>query len=139
MRSDRRRRAGFTLVEMTVATVLLFVGVVAAIVCITSAVRSQSMAAQRANAAMLAERRMAQLEATPDEIGPGEQQGEFGEEYPGYAYTQSVEATEWQDLYHVTVTVTWPGAGARRSLVFDTFLSAAQPDTTSASAAGTAS
>ena len=129
MRPDRRRRAGFTLVEMTVATVLLFVGVVAAILCITSAIRSQAMAAQRSNAAMLAERQLARLEAAPDEITVGEQQGEFGEEYPGYAYTQSVEATEWQELYHVILTVTWSGGAATRSLVFDTFVSVAQPET----------
>jgi general secretion pathway protein I len=136
MRPDRRRIAGFTLVEMTVATVLLFVGVVAAILCITSAVRSQAMAAQRTNAAMLAERQLAQLEATPDEITVGEQQGEFGEEYPGYTYTQSIEATEWQDLYRVTLRVSWPGGSAMRSLEFDTFVSAAQPEAAPAPSGG---
>lgn len=104
----RRRRAGFTLVEMVVATILLFVGGVAAMMCISSSLRITGVAEAHAKAAMLAERRLAELETEPDLLTAGDQQGDFGDEYPGYQWMQSVEPTNLTDVSRVTLTISWP-------------------------------
>ena len=125
MARSRRAVAGFTLVEMTVATVLLFVGVVSATLCMSAAVRSQEAAEARANAALLAERRLVELAANPAEVTPGEQQGEFGEDYAGLGYRQTVEPTEYPQLYYVAVEVASTTGSGRRPITVATYLSVA--------------
>ncbi len=67
----RKRQAGFTLIEMVVATVLLVLGVVAALACISSATRSTSISSEYTTAALLAQQKIAEVEATPDQIQGG--------------------------------------------------------------------
>ncbi len=122
------RRAGFTLVEMIVAAVLLFVGVVATLVCISSATRSTSIASEYTNAALLAQKHFSELQAQPDQITSGDQQGEFGEENPGFRWQQTSEATDIQGLLKVTLIVDWPSGGTRRIAQFATYMQ--QPPTT---------
>ncbi len=125
-RVSRRGRAGFTLVEMVVATILLFVGGVAAMMCISSSLRITGVAEAHAKAAMLAERRLAELETQPDELTAGDQQGDFGEEYPGFQWTQSVEPTDLTDVSRVTLTITWPNGLRIGRATFVTMLRTAE-------------
>ncbi len=108
----RRRRSGFTLVEMVVATIVLFVGGVAAMMAISSCTRSIGIAEAYSKAALLAEQRLAELESQPDTLTSGDQQGDFGDENAGYQWMQSVEPTDLTDVSRVTLVVTWP-MGAR--------------------------
>jgi type II secretion system protein I len=107
-RLRRRTSRGFTLVEMVVAAILLFVGAVSAMMCISSSIRTAGVAEAHAKAALLAERRLAELETQPDQVTAGDQQGDFGDEYPGYQWMQSVEPTDLSDVSRVTLTITWP-------------------------------
>jgi Tfp pilus assembly protein PilV len=118
----RRRHAGFTLVEMVVATILLFVGGVAAMMCISSALRITSAAEAHSRAAILAERRLAELETQPDLITSGDQQGDFGDQYPGYQWTQTVEPTDLADVSRITLVITWPNGVRQGRAVFVTML-----------------
>lgn len=119
IRSARRRR-GFTLIEMIVATVLLALGVVAALGCIASATRATSVAGEYTTAALLAQQRFAELQVQPDEVASGQQQGEFGELYPGYTWSQSSEPTGIEGVYRVSLVVEWQTGQALRSARFAT-------------------
>ncbi len=122
MRRSRRRCAGFTLVEMVVAAILLFVGGVAAMMCISSSLRITGVAEAHAKSAILAERRLAELETQPDLVTAGDQQGDFGDEYPGFQWTQTVEPTDIADVSRVTLTITWPNGLRTGSATFVTML-----------------
>jgi len=117
-----RKQTGFTLVEMVVATILLAVGGVAAMMAISASIRTVGDAESYSRAAMLAEMRLAELEAQPETVSSGEQQGDFGEEYPGYTWTQTVEPTDLSDVVRVTVTVKWPMGLRRGQASFTTML-----------------
>jgi prepilin-type N-terminal cleavage/methylation domain-containing protein len=131
----RHHQQGFTLVEMIVAAILLVVGVVAALACIGAATRSTSLAAEYTTAALLAQQRLAEIEAQPDQLSSGDQQGDFGEAFPGYTWHQTVETTDLSGLVRVTLTIEWPSGATRRSAQFVTYeqtqtqqpLSPAQP------------
>jgi len=120
---------------MIVAAILLVVGVVAALACIGAATRSTSLAAEYTTAALLAQQRLAEIEAQPDQLSSGDQQGDFGEAFPGYTWHQTVETTDLSGLVRVTLTIEWPSGATRRSAQFVTYeqtqtqqpLSPAQP------------
>lgn len=117
----RRNRRGFTLVEMIVAAILLVVGVVAALTCIGSATRSTALAAEYTTAALLAQQRFAEIEAQSDQLTSGDQQGDFGEDFPGYSWHQTVETTDFSGLVRVALTIEWPSGATRRSAQFVTY------------------
>ncbi len=122
----RRSQAGFTLVEMIVATFLLAIGVVSAMVAFSSATRASAFASEVNTAALLAQRQMTQLELQPDNLTGGEQQGDFGEEYPGYRWLQNVETTAYQNLFKVTVVIQWGSSSTPHERVFTTYRSNGQ-------------
>lgn len=125
-RSRRRAQAGFTLVEMIVATVLLAVGVVATLGAIHAAATTTLAAEGAQTSALLAQKQITQLELQPDQISGGDQSGDFGDEYPGYTFQQSVEATDYQNLFKVTVTISWGGNNNPHKREYVTYLSNGQ-------------
>jgi len=100
-------RRGFTLIEMIVATMILALAVVAALAAFTSATRTTTYAQEIQTATILAQQQISQAETQPTSLSGGDQEGAFGENYPGYHWKQSVEATDYQNLFKVTVTVIW--------------------------------
>lgn len=126
LRRGRRARPGFTLVEMIVATVLLAVGVVATLSAIHGAAQTTLLADGAQTAAMLAQRQISQLELQPDQLSGGNQQGNFGDEYPGYSWQQAAEATDYPNLFQVTMTIRWGGANDTHQRDFVTYLSNGQ-------------
>ncbi|HZO87604.1 MAG TPA: prepilin-type N-terminal cleavage/methylation domain-containing protein [Chthonomonadaceae bacterium] len=118
----RRSKRGFTLIEMIVATLLLAIGVVGALTAISTATRASGMAEQIQTAALLARRRLTEVELQPEALVGGEQQGNFGAEYPGYLWRQSVETTGYPDLFKVTLTLRWGPVGHPYERVYTTFL-----------------
>ena len=117
-----RRRRGFTLVEMVVATVLLALGVVGALACISSATRSTSISSEYTTAAFLAQQKFAELEAQPDQIQGGEQNGDFGEAHPTFSWRQQVESTTIASLMRVTLQVEWRSGALSRSAQFASYI-----------------
>lgn len=116
--SSRRSKRGFTLVEMIVATMLLAIGAVAAMMCIGSATRAAGVSREYATAARMAEQRFAEIAQQPDQIQGGTQSGDFGQDYPGYSWEQTVETTDFAGLVRVTLTITWVSGPVQRSAQF---------------------
>src|SRR5688572_10697504 len=83
-----RRRRGFTLIEMIVATMLLALAVVGALVAYHSATLSAAHSERMHTVSLLAQRRLTELELQADTLSGGEQQGDFAPEYPEYAWQQ---------------------------------------------------
>lgn len=124
---------GFTLIEMVVATILLAIGVVAALQCMAASSRTCGVANEYATAALLAQQHLAEVEAQADTLTGGEQQGEFGDAYPGFTWRQAVEPTDLPAVVRLTLTIEWPSGSARRMSQFTTYENTAA----AASAAGT--
>lgn len=124
--SRRFANPGFTLVEMIVATVLLTVGVVGALGAIHSAAQSTIQADGSQTAAILAQKQITELQLQPDQLTGGDQQGDFGDDYPGYHWQQSLEATDYTNLFKVTVTITWGQTNDQRKRDFVTYLTTGQ-------------
>lgn len=117
---------GFTLIEMIVATLLLAIGVAGALAAFSSATKAAVTAEGLHTATLLAQRKMSDIEQQASQITGGDQQGDFGDEYPGYHWQETVEATDYQNLFKVTVTVFWGGQVSPNSRAFVTYLSNTQ-------------
>jgi general secretion pathway protein I len=117
-----KRRRGFTLIEMIVATMLLALAVVGALVAYNSATQSASHSERLHTVSLLAQRRLTELELQSDSLTGGEQQGDFAPEYPEYRWQQVVEPTEYQNLYRVALTVRWGTPTTPRERTFVTYI-----------------
>ena len=116
--THRRRNRGFTLVEMIVATLLLAIGAVAALMCIGSATRAAAVSREYATAARMAEQRFAEIVQQPDQIQGGSQSGDFGSDYPNYTWDQTVETTDFPGLVRVTLNINWGSGPVQRTAQF---------------------
>lgn len=112
---------GFTLVEMIVATMLLVIGVAAALAAISSATSSTGIADEYTTAALLAQQRLAEIALQPDNLSGGGGQGDFGDAYPGFHWQQTNEPTDIANLVRVTLTIQWRSGLMQRSASFTTY------------------
>ena len=128
-----RRRSGFTLIEMIVAAILLFVGVVAALEGIAASTRSAGMANELTVATLLAQKHFAEMEVDTSQLSGGAQNGDFTDEYAGYHWDQNVETTDFTNLVKVTLTISWSSGAMPRSAQFVTYETL--PQTTDATGA----
>ena len=125
----RRGARGFTLIEMIVATILLFVGVVSTVMCISAAAKSTSIASEYTTAALLAQQRLAEIEAGADQISAGEQQGQFDGSYSNFHWQQNIETDNTNPVYKVSLLVQWPSGIQMRQAQFVTFIMAPSTST----------
>jgi hypothetical protein len=107
---------------MIIAATLLVVGVAGAIGAIGASTRTASRASQIQTAALLAQRQIAEAATQPDSLSGGDQEGSFEDPYSNYHWKQSAEATDYQNLFKVTVTVTWGGGPTPNQRSVTTFL-----------------
>ncbi len=121
-RSHKRKQVGFTLVEMVVAAVLLAVGIAATLGAITSSTQATSISEHFEKSALLAQHLITQLSLQPEQIASGEKQGDYGEPYQGYRYTQRVETGEFEHLYRVTIIVEWRDPNHPQRRTFTTYI-----------------
>jgi type II secretion system protein I len=131
-----RRRGGFTLIEMIVASILLFVGVVAALEGIAAATRSAGIANEMTVATMLAQKHIAETEIDTTQLSGGAQSGDFTDDYAGYHWDQNVDTTDFTNLVKVTLTISWSSGAMPRSAQFVTYETI--PDTSGSGATGPA-
>lgn len=100
-----RRNAGFSLVELLCAVLILGVGIVGLIEGMNTSLRSSKEAERQTAAAMLAQGQIELLRAD-GYVYEGEDDGTFDPPMDTYAYTQSVVEGTPEGLYDVTVTIT---------------------------------
>jgi Tfp pilus assembly protein PilV len=106
---------------MVVATVVLAVGIAGSLATFGAISRASGMAAEYDRAALLAERRLAEIEA----LGVSEvtsESGDFEEEAPGWQWEQEVLDSETEGVVEVRVTVSWESGDRRRELQVSTYL-----------------
>jgi Tfp pilus assembly protein PilV len=122
---------------MIVATVVLAIGVVGATTAFNSATKVSSAASDIQLAALLAQQQINQTEVNGQgTISPGDSDGDFGSDYPGFKYHQSVTSTDYTYLLQVTVTVKW-GANPERQRSVTTYLVNTQSNTSTSTSTST--
>lgn len=114
---------------MIVATALLAIGIVASMGAIGASTAAATSAGQLQTAALLGQGKLNEVERQLDTLTGGDQQGDFGADSPGYRWQESVEATDYPNLFKVTVRVQWGAASSQKERAFTTYLT--KPDTTS--------
>jgi len=98
-----RNDAGFSLLEVLLATLLLGVTLVGLTEAMTVSLKSSKESEQHTLAVLLAESRMEEIR-TEGSLFAGETTGEF-DSYPNYTYIETIEETELDGLYRVMVSV----------------------------------
>ena len=140
MRIQRSTRPGFTLVEMIVATFLLAIGVSAAMLALSTSSQASYRSERVQTAALLAQKQMTEIEiqAAQNNLTGGDQTGDFGNQYPEYKWKESVEGTNYPELFKVTLTVQWDlSHNPPHESVFTTYLTNQQNAVTQATQAQT--
>ena len=103
---------GFTLLEVLIALVILSITFVwllgAESQGIDMALRSRFLT----TSTLLAQDRISQVTSGLRTISSGDSQGDFGEDYPGYTYEETVETTPLSGYLKYTLTVKWGGEEA---------------------------
>jgi prepilin-type N-terminal cleavage/methylation domain-containing protein len=126
------RHAGFTLVEVLVTIALAATILPVAMKGISLATNLASQAKRQAEAATLAEMKLAEVVATSS-WQTGEVEGDFSPEWPDYRW--SVELSDWQDpaMQEITVNVTWTQRGTQREVSVTTLTYTGSPQSASTS------
>ncbi len=118
----KSRARAFTLVEMIVAGFLLAVALTAATTAFSTVTRVNGKAEVMQTSALLAHQHFADLEQQVDTLSGGDQSGDFGTAYAGYKWQRTVEATDYPNLFKVTLTVSWGGGVHTQEYVYTTFV-----------------
>jgi type II secretion system protein I len=118
----RKSRRGFTLIEMIIATVLLAVAIVGSLSAISSSTRAVEAGERIQTAALLAQRKLTELELQATNLTSGEQQGDFGAEFADYRWRAMMDTTEFEKLLKVTLLVSWGENGQDGGREFVTYL-----------------
>ncbi len=114
---------GFTLIEVLISMLILSITFLWLLKAETQGIDMSLRARFITTSTLLAQDRIAQVTSEKGSFMPGNDSGEFGEEYPGYAYTEDIESTALVGYYKYTLTVTW-GQGGKFENRFISFLSA---------------
>lgn len=122
-KAQRSHRAGFSLIEVVVAILILGVALAGLTEGITAALRSSKESEVQTSAVLLAEEQMEMLRAQGD-YSDGESDGDFGSELPLYRWRQTISQTAIDGLHEVQVTVENAQTGQAlyelRTLLFET-------------------
>ena len=120
-RPTRDARGGFTLVEALATLVLVAIILPVAMRGISLATAAAGHARRQVEAAALAEARLAELVST-GAWQDADLAGDFGDDYPGYAWTAAVTERKEATLRQLDVRVTWVARGAERSVTLSTLV-----------------
>ena len=97
-------QAGFSLVEVILAVLILGIALVGLTEGMTSALTSSKASETQTAAAMLAAGQMETLRAAGS-YTDGETEGDFGDEFPQYQWTQTIADTDISGLHDVDVVI----------------------------------
>lgn len=125
--NSKPNRFAFTLIESLVALAMLAIILPIVMQGISLAIALSSQARQQTEAVNLARFKLDELVATHEWDGSAALQGDFGQQWPGYEWTASVNT--WQDgsMSELDVKVTWTARQRQRSIAVSTLVS---PDQT---------
>lgn len=98
------RSRGFSLVEVICALFILGVCVAGVTEGVTLALRSSKESELQTSAALLASSRIELIRAD-GYFTDGEEDGDFGDEFPAYSWRQTIAETSIEGLHEVTVAV----------------------------------
>ena len=124
------RAAGFTLVEVLVATVVLAIGLVGALTAFSMAARVTGACTNDTTVSFLAQQKLAEIQARGSEqaggqvqdlspLTPGITTGNFAPAYPNYRWRMVVYRPDTIHLVQVDLTIYAPEAGKTRELRFN--------------------
>jgi Tfp pilus assembly protein PilV len=108
-------RRGYLLLETIVAMTIASVGMIGVITAMRASVAAGGHAAGVTTATMLAEQKMAEVRTVPGSTA-GSQEGDFGTDYPGFAWRTILKTVDKVSFYSAVVEVSWLEAGIRRSV-----------------------
>lgn len=118
----RLRQAGFSLIEVMCALMILAVGLAGLVQGISTALGSNKDSELQTTAALLAEGRMETLRAD-GLILAGTEEGECGEGFQRFRWKQSIEKTSLDGLFDVTIIIEGAKSGQQlfelKTLLFD--------------------
>jgi general secretion pathway protein I len=97
-------QAGFSLIEVILAVLILGVALVGLTEGVTSALTSSKTSETQTTAAMLAASQIETLRAAGSYMD-GETEGDFGDEFPQYRWTQTIADADISGLYDVDVVI----------------------------------
>ncbi|MFY9396989.1 MAG: prepilin-type N-terminal cleavage/methylation domain-containing protein [Desulfomonilia bacterium] len=102
-------RKGFTLVEVLIAMVILSITFMWLLKATNQSIDMASRAKFITTATLLAQRHISEVQA--ETRLPGNDEGDFGEDFPGYRYTGRVEPTPLAGYHKYVLTITWGKKG----------------------------
>jgi prepilin-type N-terminal cleavage/methylation domain-containing protein len=118
----KRKNHGFTLLEIVICLGLIALALMAAFHLQAQNLDLQSEAQFMTTATCLLQERISQLQAA-EKIDEGTNSGDFGKDYPDYAYKQEVsKVPDTETLYKVRVTVIRERDKASKDLWRETYL-----------------
>ena len=103
------RNNGFTLLEVMAAMVILSITFMALLEAEAEGIKMCSQSKFITTSTLLAERHISEVKAgiSDEKPTPGQKSGDFGADYPGYTYTEDVEATPLSAYFKYTLTVSF--------------------------------
>jgi len=119
--SHPSRTRGFTFIEVLATLVLLAIVLPVAMRGVSISLASAEKARHLSEAAALGDAKLNELIST-GEFSTGPQQGDFGQNFPGYRWQAQSSSRDF-GVTEIVLTVTWQERGQDRSLNISTMVS----------------
>ena len=117
-------RRGFTLIEVLVAMLVLSIPFVTLLVHENRGIDFAMRSKFYTTSTLLAQRRVAEVKTAARPVSTGEDRGDFGVDYPGYTYRETLETTPLAGYYKYTLHVFWGGEKSVFDNKFITYIAA---------------
>lgn len=118
------RRAGFTLLEVMLAVVIVGTAFTACLSLVNQCISSQERVEHVSTAVMLAKHKMSELEARQytAAMDTASQSGSYEEPYSLYAWEVEFTPTPLEGVQQVSVSVRWGSKEQNEEVVIDSFM-----------------
>ena len=116
-----RRPSGFTLMEVLAAVILVAIVLPVAMQGISLAASVAGMARHKAEAAVLAQSKLHELQATREWQG-GNLNGDCGEDHPEFHWQAVLSPWQTTTLQQLDVQVSWTSGGREQSVIVSTLV-----------------
>ena len=98
---------GFTLLEVLIAVAILGIALLTLVNAETQGISMALRSRFVTTSTLLAQKRIADITSGVESFSSGSRQGDFGEDFEGYTYTEEIEQTPMSGYYKYTLTVRW--------------------------------